>query len=241
MSTVDYEEREEVAVITIDRPEASNAIDNKTADRLNEVWQTFADSESKVAILTGSERCKNFSAGADLKKMDLEDRPEGYLGFTRMTVDKPTIAAIEGYCVAGGLEMALWCDMRVASDSAIFGCFERRYGVPLVDGGTQRLPRIIGQGRAMDMILTGRSVSADEALDWGLINRKTPKGEALGTALELAETLADFPQPTLKSDRQAVYESFGRSIEEGLQKERELGNANMDTAIEGAEKFSEEH
>lgn len=234
---VHYETEGRVAIIRIDRPNARNAIDNETALALKEKWERFENSEETVGILTGSDDV--FSAGADLKKMDLEDRPEGYLGFSRTMVSKPTIAAIEGYCVAGGLEMALWCDMRVAAESSVFGCYERRFGVPLVDGGTQRLPRIIGLGRAMDMILTGRTVESEEALEWGLINRLTEVGKALDKAIELGQKLAEFPQTTLRSDREAVYKGFGRSIEDGLQIERELGNESMDTALDGAQRFAE--
>ncbi|MFB6346655.1 MAG: crotonase/enoyl-CoA hydratase family protein [bacterium] len=235
---VNCEDRGDVYVITIDRPEAKNAIDKETADQLREAWNSFGTSDAKVGILTG-QGTESFSAGADLKKMDLEDRDEGYLGFTRMTVEKPTLAAIEGYCVAGGLEMALWCDMRIASREAEFGCYERRFGVPLVDGGTQRLPRIIGQGRALDMIITGRSVDAETAMDWGLVNRLTPAGDALETAIELGETIADYPQSTLRADRKSVYRGIGSSLQEGLDIERELGNQTFETALEGAREFSE--
>lgn len=152
---VRYDRDGRVAVISIDRPGAKNAIDGDTADELRAAWQRFDDEDAAVGVLTGSEG--TFSAGADLKAMDLEDGPEGWLGFTRTRVEKPTIAAVEGRCVAGGLEMALWCDLRVAGEGATFGCFERRFGVPLVDGGTQRLPRIVGQGRALE---TGLRIEA---------------------------------------------------------------------------------
>ncbi len=197
-----YERDGSVAVVTVDRPERRNSIDNETAEGLRDAFERFERDESAlVAVLTGSEG--TFSAGADRKAMNLEDRPEGWLGFTRTRVSKPTIAAVEGYCVAGGLEMALWCDLRVASESATFGCFERRFGVPLVDGGTQRLPRIIGLGRALEMILTGSAVDSAKAKGWGLVNRVVPDGEALDEAVELAELIAQFPQRTVRIDRVA--------------------------------------
>jgi enoyl-CoA hydratase len=196
-----------VAIVTIDRPERRNAIDRATAESLASHWAQFeADEESLVGILYGEGG--HFSAGADLKSLDLIDQPGGFLGFTRTTVSKPTIAAIEGYCVAGGLEMALWCDLRVAAHSATFGCLERRFGVPLVDGGTQRLPLIIGRGRALDLILTGREVDAAEALSIGLINRLVPAGKALGAAIALGQTIAAFPQTSLRSDRMALLQGI---------------------------------
>ena len=235
---VRYERDESVAVVTVDRPERRNAIDNETAAGLRDAFERFErDERALVAVLTGSEG--TFSAGADLKAMNLEDRPEGWLGFTRMRVSKPTIAAVEGYCVAGGLEMALWCDLRVASESATFGCFERRFGVPLVDGGTQRLPRIIGLGRALEMILTGRAVDAEEAHAWGLVNRVVPGGEALDEAVELAELIAQFPQRTVRTDRAAVYDGLGSTLEQGLASEGWHGSRAMRTGREGAELFAE--
>lgn len=234
---VDYTREESVAVISIDRPEAKHAIDRETAKGLREAWERFdADDEAAVGVLTGDE--DTFSAGADLKKMNLEDGPEGWLGFTRLQVDKPTIAAVEGHCVAGGLEMALWCDLRVAGAGATFGCFERRFGVPLVDGGTQRLPRIVGQGRALEMILTGRPVEADEAHDWGLVNRVVDNGQALETAVDWGETVAEFPQMTVQTDRTSVYEGVGESTEKGLQIEARHGRRALETAFEGAERFA---
>lgn len=234
---VDYTRDGSVAVISIDRSAAKHAIDRETAEGLREAWERFdADDEAAVGVLTGDE--DTFSAGADLKKMNLEDGPEGWLGFTRLQVDKPTIAAVEGHCVAGGLEMALWCDLRVAGAGATFGCFERRFGVPLVDGGTQRLPRIVGQGRALEMILTGRPVEADEAHDWGLVNRVVDDGQALETAVDWGETIAEFPQMTVQTDRTSVYEGVGESIEKGLQIEAWHGRRALKTAFEGAEWFA---
>lgn len=236
--SVHYEVRGPTALITIDRPERRNAINLETADLLQRAWQRFdADEQAVVGVMTGAGGV--FSAGADLKDFDLIDRPDGFLGFTRMIVSKPTIAAVEGYCVAGGLEMALWCDLRVAGEGAVFGCFERRFGVPLVDGGTQRLPRIVGLSRALDMILTGRPVDAGEAIDIGLADRLSPAGSALDTALELADLIAAFPQTTVRSDRLAVLEGLGRPPAEGLAIERRHGLGVLDTAAKGAARFEE--
>lgn len=235
--TVRYDILDRVAVITIDRPDRKNAVDLATAQALLAAWRRFdAEEGVDVAILYGAGGV--FSAGADLKSFDLVDRPEGFLGFTRLEVSKPTIAAIEGHCVAGGLEMALWCDLRVAARSAIFGCFERRFGVPLVDGGTQRLPRIVGHGVAMEMILTGRIVDAEEAFHLGLANSVVPDGRSLDTAMEIARTISGFPQETVRSDRRAVLEGADLPIEQGLAVERRYGLRVMDTARRGAERFA---
>ena len=235
--TVEYERRGPVAVVAIDRPDRRNAIDDATAGALGNAWDRFEDDdEALVGVLTGSEG--TFSAGADLEAMDLEDRPEGWLGFTRRRLEKPTVAAVEGYCVAGGLEMALWCDLRVASESAMFGCFERRFGVPLVDGGTQRLPRVVGLGRALELILTGRKLGAEEAKEWGLVNRLAPEGEALTAAVELAEVIAEFPQETVRTDRAAVYDGVGTPLEQGLAAEGWHGSRAMETARSGADRFA---
>lgn len=227
----------DVAVVTINRPDARNAIDGKTADELNDAWTRFDEDEAKVGVLTGAG--DTFCAGADLKKMDLEDDPDGYLGMSRKRVSKPTIAAVEGHCVAGGLELALWCDMRVASEDAVFGCFERRYGVPLVDGGTQRLPRIVGLGRALEMIETGRPVEAEEAHDWGLVNEVTGEDDALDAAVETAERIASFPQQTVRTDRAAVYDGIGSSLEDGMRMEAWHGSRSLSTGVEGAQRFAE--
>ena len=160
------------------------------------------------------------------------------MGFTRAHSPKPTIAAIEGWCVAGGLEIACWCDIRVASEISRFGCLERRWGVPLIDGGTQRLPRIIGQGRALDLILSGRVIDAAEAERIGLVTRVTPKGQALAAALELAEQIAAFPQACVLSDRQALYEGWDRPLEEGIQIEAEIGRTVLEEAAKGAMRFA---
>src|SRR3954462_545797 len=222
MPEVRYERRNAAAVITIDRPERRNAVDPKTADQLLEAYREFeADAEARVMILTGSGE-EAFCAGADLKSvaaaMDdegiakewLKPRPDGPLGFSRITPTKPTIAAISGWALAGGLELALWCDLRIATPPAKLGFPERRWGVPLIDGGTQRLPRIVGMGRAMDMILTGRIVPASEALEMGLVTEVVDDGHHLERALEYAEGLAAFPQETMLADRAAAIEGLGR-------------------------------
>ena len=234
--TVRYEREDKVVIITIDRPQRRNAIDYETARELRDAWRRFFDDDTvAVAILAGAGG--TFCAGADLKSFDRTDHEDGGLGFTRLDSPKPTIAAIEGYCVAGGLELALWCDLRVAADTAKFGCYERRWGVPLVDGGTQRLPRIVGLGRALDMMLTGRTVLADEALAIGLVNRVTPVGEALGHAMTLATLIAAYPQDTVRSDRRAMLDGIGMSLADGLKRETELGRQVMDVARAGAKRF----
>jgi enoyl-CoA hydratase len=235
--TVHYDRTGPVAIVRVDRPERRNAIDNATAERLGEAWERFdEDDDAAIGVLAGSDG--TFSAGADLKAMDLQDRPEGWLGFTRTRVSKPTIAAIEGHCVAGGLEMALWCDLRVASETATFGCFERRFGVPLVDGGTQRLPQVVGLGQALELILTGRELDPETAKEWGLVNRLAEEGEALDTAVELGEVIAGFPQETVRTDRQAVYDGLGTTLERGLSVEGWHGSRAMETAREGADRFA---
>ena len=215
-----------VRILRIHRPEVRNAINAKTAKALREAWIAFdRDPAAKVAILTGGDEV--FCSGADLA--DLEalsaeiEGDSGPLGFTRLSVSKPTIAAIAGYCVAGGLELACWCDLRIADITAILGCFERRFGVPLVDGGTQRLPRIVGLGRALDLILTGRPVSAEEARSMGLVNEIVPPGQSLRRALELAQQIAAFPQGCLIQDRRSVYEGLGNRLEKGLRIEAKNG------------------
>ena len=234
---VHYEQIGSTAVITIARPAQRNAIDWETATLLADAWRRFdADDDALVGILTGAGG--TFCAGADLKAFDLEETDGGWLGFTRTTVSKPTIAAVAGHAVAGGLELALWCDLRVAGEDAVFGCFERRFGVPLADGGTQRLPRIVGLSRALDMILTGRPVAAPEAYRIGLIDRLVDPDRELAEALDLAERIAASPQPTVRSDRAAVYQGLGRPSAEGL--EIEAGHARTVTgvAVEGAARFA---
>jgi enoyl-CoA hydratase len=210
-----------VRVVRIGRPEKRNAIDSEAAERLFQEFVAFeADPSQRVAVLTGDESA--FCAGADLKDLP-RLRPSGPLGPTRLQLSKPVIAAIEGWCVAGGLELAVWCDLRVCGSSAVFGCLERRWGVPLIDGGTQRLPRIVGLGRALDLVMTGREVRADEALAIGLINRVVPDGSALDTAIELASTIAAFPWSCVVSDRQCIYDGLGRPLAEGLELEDRRG------------------
>ena len=239
---VSYERRGTTAVLTIDRPERRNAVDGETAEALEASFARFcADDEARVLVLTGAGDAA-FCAGADLKALDtLEPRvtaPGGPLGFTRLASPKPTIAAIAGYCVAGGLELALWCDLRIAAADARLGCTERRWGVPLVDGGTQRLPRLVGMGRALDLILTGRLVDAPEALAMGLVTEVVAPGAQLERALAMAAGLAAFPQETLLSDRRAALEGAGLPLTEGLALEAELGAASMRAGIEGALRFA---
>jgi enoyl-CoA hydratase len=236
---VRYERNKAAAVLTIDRPAHRNAVDMATATQLREGLRAFeADEEARVLILTGAGG-KAFCAGFDLKSAGLDvDDPAGPMGFTRLTPSKPTIAAVDGWCVAGGLELALWCDLRLATPQSTFGCFERRWGVPLVDGGTQRLPRVVGMGRALELILTGRPVGAEEAQRIGLVNEVVAPGAHLNRALELGEQLAAFPQETMLADRRAAIEGFGLPLEQGLDLERRLGRETLVTAMEGAAKFA---
>ena len=237
-----YERRAVAAVLTIDREERRNAVDGPTADLLAEGFERFeADDEARVLILTGAGDIA-FCAGADLKAIDsLAPRlvaPGGPLGFTRRTASKPTIAAISGWCLAGGLELALWCDLRIAAEGSTLGFPERRFGVPLIDGGTQRLPRIVGLGRALDIILTGRMVPADEALAMGLLNEIVPAGRHLERSLELAEALASFPQETMLADRMAAIEGIGMTFQQGLAREAMSGLALHEIAQRGAARFA---
>jgi len=239
------ERRDRVTVVTIDRPEARNAVDRATADQLAAAFRTFENDESQcVAVLTGSGG--TFCAGADLKAIAagrgnrVEKDGDGPMGPTRMQLSKPVIAAVEGHAVAGGLELALWCDMRVAAEDAVFGVFCRRFGVPLVDGGTMRLPRLIGQSHALDLILTGRGVCGDEARAMGLANRLVPKGQALAEAIRLAEQLARFPQQCLRSDRSSVLAQWSLGEEDALRQEtrRGLEVIGSGETRAGAEHFS---
>jgi enoyl-CoA hydratase len=236
---VRYERQGSAGVLTIDRPERRNAIDAAAATGLRQGLAAFeADDEARVLVLTGAGG-EAFCAGADLKALDLDvDDPAGPLGISRLTPTKPTIAAIDGWCLAGGLELALWCDLRLATPKSVFGCFERRWGVPLVDGGTQRLPRVVGMGRALELILTGRAVSAEEAERIGLVNEVVADGEHQGRALELAERLASFPQETMLSDRRAALEGAGLPLSEGLELERRLGREVLQVAARGAARFA---
>jgi enoyl-CoA hydratase len=181
-----------------------------------------------------------FCAGADLKAIATLDtgHPDGPMGFTRRTPSKPAIAAISGWCLAGGLELALWCDLRIAAEGSTLGLFERRWGVPLIDGGTQRLPRIVGMGRALELILSGRAVDAAEAERIGLVNEVVPAGQHLTRALEIAERLAEFPQETMLSDRRAALEGAGRPLEEGIALEARIGSEVTEVAARGAARFA---
>jgi enoyl-CoA hydratase len=239
---VTYERRGAAAVLTIDRPERRNAVDGPTADLLAEGYERFeADDEARTLILTGAGGVA-FCAGADLKAIDtLGPRltaSGGPLGFTRRIASKPTIAAISGWCLAGGLELALWCDLRIVAEGSVLGFPERRWGVPLIDGGTQRLPRIVGLGRALDMILTGRLVPADEAREMGLVTEIVSGGRHLERALELAEGLAAFPQETMLADRLAAIEGIGMAFEQGLEREARSGLALHEIAQRGAARFA---
>lgn len=235
-----YERVGAAALLTIDRPERRNAIDAAAAEAFREGLKEFeADEGARVLVLTGAGG-QAFCAGADLKAMDLEvDHPDGPMGPTRLTPAKPAIAAVDGWCLAGGVELALWCDMRIATPQSTFGLFERRWGVPLVDGGTQRLPRVIGMGRALELILTGRPVEAEEAHRIGLVNEVVEPGQHLGRALELAERIAAFPQETMLADRQAAIEGFGLPLADGIALEHELGRKTLHVAVEGARRFAD--
>src|SRR5881296_2160393 len=257
MSTVLFDTGGEVAVVTINRPEVRNAVDDPTAAALVEAFRRFdADEALAVAVLTGAGG--TFCAGADLKAVAagqlrrgalidalgeyvLSEDGDGPMGPSRMLLGKPVIAAVEGYAVAGGLELALWCDLRVASENAVFGVFCRRWGVPLMDGGTVRLARLIGQSHALDMILTGRGVSGAEALHMGLANRLVPGGTALEAAIALARDLAKFPQQCLRSDRLAAYEQWHLDLEAALVSEfhRGMGVIRAGELVGGLEVFSQ--
>lgn len=234
-----YERIGAAAVLTIDRPQRRNAVDDATARGFRQGLRDFeGDGDARVLVLTGAGG-EAFCAGADLKALDLEpDNPEGPMGPTRLTPAKPAIAAVDGWCLAGGVELALWCDLRIATPGSTFGLFERRWGVPLLDGGTQRLPRAIGMGRALELILTGRPVDAEEALRIGLLNEVVPPGGHLERALELAERIASFPQETMLADRRAALEGFGLPLAEGLALEHKLGREVLQIAVEGAARFS---
>ena len=229
-----------VTTVIIDRPDARNAVDRRTADQLAEAFRAFAaDDAASVAVLYGAGG--TFCAGADLKAMDnrIEDDGDGPMGPTRLRLSKPVVAAIEGYAVAGGLELAAWCDLRVASEDAVLGVFCRRWGVPLIDGGTVRLPRLIGSSRALDLILTGRAVGAEEAERIGLVNRVVPTGTARAAAEQLAAELAGFPQQCLRNDRASVLEQEGVAEVEAMRRELALGRDSLVSgALDGAARFA---
>ncbi|MBB5279906.1 crotonase/enoyl-CoA hydratase family protein [Pacificimonas flava] len=232
-----------VWVVTINRPERRNAVDRETAAAIAEAFRRFdEDQEASVAVLTGAGG--TFCAGADLQRFAegegnrVSAEGDGPMGPTRLSLSKPVIAAVSGHAVAGGLELACWCDLRVVEQDATFGVFCRRWGVPLIDGGTVRLPRIVGRGRALDMILTGRPVGADEAREMGLANRVVPTGSALDESISLAQDIARFPQATMRSDRQSLYVGEALEIEDALAKEFELGLRNLEEGRSGAARFS---
>jgi len=214
-------ERSDVRVIRIDQPRARNAVNSATAQRLHDEFVAFDyDEDARVAVLTGDTDA--FSAGANLRDLP-RLRDSGPLGPTRLALSKPVIAAIDGWCVAGGMELAAWCDLRVAGTGARFGCLERRWGVPLVDGGTYRLPRIVGLGRALDLILTGREIDAAEAERLGFVDRLVPAGTALDAAVALAAEIAAFPWACVVSDRRSVYDGLGLGAADALANEDRLG------------------
>ena len=239
---VSYERRGSAALVTIDRQQRRNAVDGPTAAALHEAYLRFdADVDARVLVLTGAGGVA-FCAGADLKATDtFVERlglPEGPMGFTRLTASKPTIAAISGFCLAGGLELALWCDLRIAAEGSTFGYPERRWGVPLIDGGTQRLPRIVGLGRALDLILTGRMIGSDEALAMGLLTELVAPGAHVERALALAEGLARFPQRTMLADRRSAIEGLGMTLAEGLALEAAAGPDVFADGARGAARFA---
>jgi enoyl-CoA hydratase len=236
---VRWETRGPVAVVTIDRQHRRNAIDGRTAEALLDALGRFqTDADLRVMVLTGAGEA--FCAGADLTAIDtLAPRaagPDGPLGFTRRMATKPTIAAVDGWAVAGGLELALWCDLRICSPRSKFGCLERRWGVPLIDGGTWRLPRIVGMGRALDLILTGRTVEAPEALAMGLVTSVVD--DPVAAAVELGEQLAAYPQETMLSDRASVYDGWGLSRDEALALEMRYGLEVVEVGRGGAARFA---
>ncbi|HKX44116.1 MAG TPA: crotonase/enoyl-CoA hydratase family protein [Burkholderiaceae bacterium] len=241
-----------VWTVTLNRPDVRNAVDGPTSRALADAFRAFdADSTACVAVLHGAGG--HFCAGADLKTVAALDHnsddalplnddlnADGPMGPTRLQLRKPVIAAVEGYAVAGGIELALWCDLRVASETAVFGVFCRRFGVPLIDGGTVRLPRLIGQSRALDLILTGRPVNADEALRIGLANRVVAPGQALAAAQALAREIAAFPQECLRNDRASVYAQHGHGLHDALATEFALGRHTLASgeAVRGAGRFT---
>jgi enoyl-CoA hydratase len=249
MSSVKIEQRDAIVVVTIDRPDVRNAIDGPTASALADAFRVFAlDDDLSVAVMTGAGG--TFCSGADLGAIASQERAlrvaedgDAPLGVSRMRLNKPVIAAVEGYAVAGGLELALWCDLRVAAEDAVFGVYCRRWGVPLVDGGTIRLPRLIGQSHALDLILTGRGVSGQEALMMGLANRLVPKGKALEAALALAADLTRFPQGCLRSDRLSAYEQWDMEVHDALRNETRRGMQVLQSGetLEGARRFAAGH
>lgn len=246
MPAVTVEKSGPVTTVVLSRPEAKNAVDRPTAESLAAAFRTFdEDAAASVGVLFGDHG--TFCAGADLKAVAsgdaaranrLDAHGDGPMGPSRMILSKPVVAAIAGHAVAGGLELALWCDLRVAEESAVLGVFCRRWGVPLIDGGTVRLPRIVGMGRALDMILTGRPVSAREALSWGLVDRVVPDGTARAAAESLAAEIARFPQACMRADRLSAWRQWDLPIEAALAAEFRGGIDVLTEGIEGAKKFA---
>jgi enoyl-CoA hydratase len=245
--TVLVEHEGRVTIVTINRPDVRNAVDAPTAALLADAFRAFdTDAEHDVAVLTGAGGY--FCAGADLKAISEQDRAnrvtpdgDGPMGPSRMLLSKPVIAAVEGFAVAGGLELALWCDLRVAAEDAVFGVFCRRWGVPLIDGGTVRLPRLIGHSHALDLILTGRGVSGDEAHRMGLANRLVASGDARRAAVELASELTALPQRCMREDRRSSYDQWGLALEDAIRAEYNHGLAVLASGetLAGASRFAE--
>ncbi|WP_248961954.1 crotonase/enoyl-CoA hydratase family protein [Sphaerisporangium perillae] len=242
MSGIHVERSGLVTTVVLSRPEVRNAVDGPCAAALADAFREFEASEASVAVLWGEGG--TFCSGADLHAIGtergnkVEEAGDGPMGPTRMRLSKPVIAAVEGYAVAGGLELAIWCDLRVAAEDATFGVFCRRWGVPLIDGGTVRLPRLVGAGRAMDMILTGRPVGAPEALSIGLVDRVVPPGTARAHAEELARRIADLPQECMRQDRLSALEQEGLSEEDALRNEYRHGVVSLGGgATEGVDRF----
>ncbi len=251
---VDYTTTDAVAIVTIDRPDVRNAVDGATSKELFDHFRQFdADDDLRVAVLTGAGG--TFCAGADLKSISTGDDPnpvlrppdgevaasQGPMGPTRLQLTKPVIAAVEGHAVAGGLELAAWCDLRVAASDAVFGVYCRRWGVPLIDGGTVRLPRIVGHANALDMILTGRSVGAEEGSKIGLVNRVAEPGEALAVAVDLAKEIAGFPQTCMRADRASAIDQWSLDLDAALGHETDLGLEVLgsDEIVEGVSRFAQ--
>lgn len=247
MNSVEVRRDPPLLHVRINRPDSRNAVDRPTAEALAAAFRAFeADPELRVALLSGAGG--NFCAGADLKAVAdasagrmnrIDPEGDGPMGPTRMQLSKPVIAVVSGYCVAGGLELALWCDLRLADETATFGVFCRRFGVPLIDGGTVRLPRLIGMSRALDMILTGRAVGAEEALGFGLVNRRVPRAGLEAAARELALQIAVFPQACLRNDRRSAYEQWGLSEVGAMANEFRLGTDTLQSgeSVAGARQF----
>lgn len=246
--SIRIETNRRIYTVIINRPEAKNAVDGPTASALTDAFRAFDEDDAfSVAVLCGAG--DTFCAGADLKAVASQDSRrmnrlaldgDGPMGPSRMMLTKPVIAAIAGHAVAGGLELALWCDMRVMEETAVLGVFCRRFGVPLIDGGTLRLPRLIGMSRALDLILTGRPVDASEAKTMGLVNRIVPQGQARSAAEKLARQITEFPQACMRSDRLSVYEQWGLTFQEALQNEFKHGMTTIQQGetLAGAARFS---